>query len=184
MLLAVEGGACLALLQRDGCPGRKARISCTWQRRGCNCQPLPCHHCKCRQSTASQGFKKPAAGCETGLRLAGRYDRTLLGIFQVGNLTSVVEEAQAEVVILEEPEHLTWYHHGPRWTEKFDHVVSAEAHGVARPSKDSSSACQIAYAHSQRGAPWQPDLCGTLSALGMSDERVSIDGYECTWMRE
>ncbi len=55
---------------------------------------------------------------------AGRYDRTLLGIFQVGNLTSVVEEAGAEVVILEEPEHLTWYHHGPRWTEKFSHVVS------------------------------------------------------------
>ena len=54
---------------------------------------------------------------------AGRYDRTLLGIFQVGNLTSVAEEAGAEVIILEEPEHLTWYHHGPRWTEKFDHVV-------------------------------------------------------------
>ena len=50
---------------------------------------------------------------------AGRYDRTLLGIFQVGNLTSVAEEAGAEVIILEEPEHLTWYHHGPRWTEKF-----------------------------------------------------------------
>ena len=68
----------------------------------------------------------PAAGwgCIIVARHAGRYDRTLLGIFQVGNLTSVVEEAGAEVVILEEPEHLTWYHHGPRWTEKFSHVVS------------------------------------------------------------
>eukprot|EP00884_Botryococcus_braunii_P010407 jgi/Botrbrau1/19368/Bobra.0338s0003.1 len=53
----------------------------------------------------------------------GRYDRTMLGIFPVGDLTAFVPEGLCDIAVLEEPEHLTWFHHGPRWTDKFQHVV-------------------------------------------------------------
>lgn len=53
----------------------------------------------------------------------GRYDTSLLGIFPIGDLTVYIPVEEADVAILDEPEHLTWFHHGIRWTDKFNHVV-------------------------------------------------------------
>lgn len=52
----------------------------------------------------------------------GRYDTVLGSIIPEGNVQEYVPE-ETNLVILEEPEHLTWYHTGRRWTKAFPHVV-------------------------------------------------------------
>ena len=53
----------------------------------------------------------------------GRYATDKGSIVPVGDITLRVPKASRDVAILEEPEHLCWYHPGARWTSRFKHVV-------------------------------------------------------------
>lgn len=53
----------------------------------------------------------------------GRYATDKGSIMPVGDITLRVPKGSRDVAILEEPEHLCWYHPGARWTSRFKHVV-------------------------------------------------------------
>lgn len=44
-------------------------------------------------------------------------------ILPVGDISEIIADEEADIAVLEEPEHLTWYHHGKRWKSKFCLVI-------------------------------------------------------------
>ena len=54
---------------------------------------------------------------------AGRYDADRGSILPIGDITRFIESSHCDVCVLEEPEHLTWYHNGASWRHRFKLVV-------------------------------------------------------------
>ncbi|XP_010912382.1 digalactosyldiacylglycerol synthase 1, chloroplastic [Elaeis guineensis] len=53
----------------------------------------------------------------------GKFSKERRSIVPAGDTSQFIPSKEADVAILEEPEHLNWYYHGERWTDKFNHVV-------------------------------------------------------------
>ncbi|XP_009767614.1 digalactosyldiacylglycerol synthase 1, chloroplastic [Nicotiana tabacum] len=53
----------------------------------------------------------------------GKFSKERRSIMPAGDTSQFIPSRDADIAILEEPEHLNWYHHGKRWTDKFNHVV-------------------------------------------------------------
>ncbi|OWM88231.1 digalactosyldiacylglycerol synthase 2, chloroplastic-like [Punica granatum] len=53
----------------------------------------------------------------------GKFATDKRSILPVGDISEIISDEEADIAVLEEPEHLTWYHHGKRWKSKFRLVI-------------------------------------------------------------
>ncbi|KAE8808624.1 Digalactosyldiacylglycerol synthase 1, chloroplastic [Hordeum vulgare] len=78
------------------------------------------------QESYIRDWLEERVGFKTDFRISfypGKFQKERRSIIPAGDTSQFIPSKEADIAILEEPEHLNWYHHGKRWTDKFNHVV-------------------------------------------------------------
>ncbi|KAL3825706.1 hypothetical protein ACJIZ3_021735 [Penstemon smallii] len=78
------------------------------------------------QESYIRSWLEERVGFKTDFRISfypGKFSKARRSILPAGDTSQFISSKDADIAILEEPEHLNWYHHGQRWTDKFNHVV-------------------------------------------------------------
>ncbi|XP_062210354.1 digalactosyldiacylglycerol synthase 2, chloroplastic-like isoform X2 [Phragmites australis] len=81
----------------------------------------------------------------------GKFSKEMRSILPVGDITECIPDEAADIAVLEEPEHLNWYHHGRRWKSKFWGVIGIVHTNylayVKREKNGQVIACILKYAN-------------------------------------
>ncbi|PWA99193.1 glycosyl transferase, family 1 [Artemisia annua] len=78
------------------------------------------------QEVYIRSWLEERVGFKTDFKISfypGKFQKERRSIMPAGDTSKFISSKDADIAILEEPEHLNWYHHGNRWTRKFHHVV-------------------------------------------------------------
>lgn len=80
-----------------------------------------------------------------------QFSTEMRSILPVGDITECIPDEVADIAVLEEPEHLNWYHHGRRWKHKFRRVIGIVHTNylayVKREKNGQVIACFLKYAN-------------------------------------
>lgn len=81
----------------------------------------------------------------------GKFSKEMRSILPVGDITECIPDEVADIAVLEEPEHINWYHHGRRWKNKFRRVIGVVHTNylayVRREKNGQVIACFLRYAN-------------------------------------
>ncbi|GJM85191.1 hypothetical protein PR202_ga01619 [Eleusine coracana subsp. coracana] len=78
------------------------------------------------QESYIRSWLEERLGFESNFKISfypGKFSKERRSIIPAGDTSQFIPSREADIAVLEEPEHLNWYHHGNRWTDKFNHVV-------------------------------------------------------------